>query len=568
MSSNIRIEKKCFFCGATFIARTTVTKHCSNSCAKKAYSIANWAGIDGTAYFSNTDCRYTAIPDTNFEARLEALGYDDISGDGQVPTAFIEVITNLNLVNQGITDITGIEDFIALTNLNVSDNIIGSLNMSNSPNLASLTANNCGLITLDISQNTNLFSLSADSNQLTSINTTNNTGLESIVVYGNLITAVGFTMNTALDYVDVFQNQLTSLDLSSNTDVEVLFCDNNNITHLDLSLNTKLTTVSCGNNELISLNVQNGNNTAITAFDAQNNNDLYCILVDDAAYSTTNWTNKDAQASYNETSCDFVVVDVDVFLQGALINPITGEETLMRDDLRTNGAVYSSNTPYGDGASTSEIVGLSDNGTNSMVDWIWVELRDANNPATVIAGKSGVLQRDGDIVDVNDDLVTSLTFDNVPAGNYHIVVKHRNHLGIMSANTISLKQVSSTVDFTDAINQITYGSNAQTTFGMPTDVVAMWTGNVNADTVVQYSGVSPDTPDILSTVLNDAGNFLNFPTYVVSGYNTDDVNLDGNTQYSGTNPDTPFILQNILAHPGNFLNFSTYQIIEQLPENE
>lgn len=37
MSSNIRIEKKCFFCGSTFIARTTVTKHCSNSCAKKAY---------------------------------------------------------------------------------------------------------------------------------------------------------------------------------------------------------------------------------------------------------------------------------------------------------------------------------------------------------------------------------------------------------------------------------------------------------------------------------------------------------------------------------------------------
>ncbi|MFL0131990.1 hypothetical protein [Tenacibaculum maritimum] len=37
MSSNIRIEKKCFFCGTTFIARTTVTKHCSNSCAKKAY---------------------------------------------------------------------------------------------------------------------------------------------------------------------------------------------------------------------------------------------------------------------------------------------------------------------------------------------------------------------------------------------------------------------------------------------------------------------------------------------------------------------------------------------------
>ena len=32
---------------------------------------------------------YTTIPDANFEAALEALGYDDISGDGQVPTALI-----------------------------------------------------------------------------------------------------------------------------------------------------------------------------------------------------------------------------------------------------------------------------------------------------------------------------------------------------------------------------------------------------------------------------------------------------------------------------------------------
>jgi Leucine-rich repeat (LRR) protein len=554
----------------TNITNFVATNNTSLTCITvddAAYSTANWAGIDATAYFSNTDCRYTAIPDANFEARLEALGYDDISADGQVPTALIEVVTNLNISNQGITDLTGIEDFIALTNLNVSDNTIGTLDVSNSPNLASLSANSCGLTNLDISQNLALFSVSAHSNQLTSLNTTNNTGLESITLYGNLITSVDFTTNTALDYVDVFQNQLTALDLRTNTQLEVLFCDNNNITNLDLSLNTQLTTISCSGNALTSLNIQNGNNTAITGFDAQNNDDLYCILVDDEAYSTTNWTNKDAQANYNETSCDFVIVDIDVFLQGALINPNTGEETLMRDDLRVAGAVYDGISPYGDAATISLDVGVADNGVNSMVDWIWVELRDAGSPTTVITGQSAVLQRDGDVVDTSDE-GNPLTFENVPAGDYHIVVKHQNHLGIMTANTTTLKQVATTINFTDATDQITYGSNAQTTFGMPTDIVAMWAGNVNGDSVVQYSGVSPDTPDILSKVLNDAGNFLNFPTYVVSGYNPDDVNLDGNTQYSGTEPDTPFILQNVLAHPGNFLGFSTYQIIEQLPENE
>ncbi len=37
MSSNIHIPKTCRFCGKAFIARTTVTKYCGNSCAKKAY---------------------------------------------------------------------------------------------------------------------------------------------------------------------------------------------------------------------------------------------------------------------------------------------------------------------------------------------------------------------------------------------------------------------------------------------------------------------------------------------------------------------------------------------------
>lgn len=37
MSSNIRIEKSCQFCGNNFTAKTTVTQFCSDDCAKKAY---------------------------------------------------------------------------------------------------------------------------------------------------------------------------------------------------------------------------------------------------------------------------------------------------------------------------------------------------------------------------------------------------------------------------------------------------------------------------------------------------------------------------------------------------
>jgi uncharacterized protein YbcC (UPF0753/DUF2309 family) len=39
MSSNIRIEKVCQYCGTKFIAKTMVTRYCSHTCNRKAYKL-------------------------------------------------------------------------------------------------------------------------------------------------------------------------------------------------------------------------------------------------------------------------------------------------------------------------------------------------------------------------------------------------------------------------------------------------------------------------------------------------------------------------------------------------
>jgi len=39
MSSNISINKVCQYCGIEFVAKTTVTKFCSDDCAKRAYKL-------------------------------------------------------------------------------------------------------------------------------------------------------------------------------------------------------------------------------------------------------------------------------------------------------------------------------------------------------------------------------------------------------------------------------------------------------------------------------------------------------------------------------------------------
>ena len=71
----------------------------------------------------------TYVPDDNFEQALIDLGYDDVLDD-YVVTDSINTVTTLNVENDSISDLTGIEGFTALTNLNCSYNQLTSLDMS------------------------------------------------------------------------------------------------------------------------------------------------------------------------------------------------------------------------------------------------------------------------------------------------------------------------------------------------------------------------------------------------------------------------------------------------------
>ena len=296
------------------------------------------------------------------------------------------------------------------------------------------------------------------------------------------------------------------------------------------------------------------------------------VVTDDTA--TISITSNDCdEAIYNfavqGTGIEPILLSAKIYLQGAFMNPDVDDTNLMRDDLRDANYIPTT-SPYADGLTCNATVfntgGTDGTGpiSNDIVDWVWVELRDATDNTVITEAKSALLQRDGNIVAV--DGVSDVPFSQ-PNNNFYVVVKHRNHLGIMTANTIALSLTPVSVDFTNSTTPITFGTNAQATVIGSPNIAALWAGNVNSDQLIQYSGTSPDTPSILSNVLNDAGNFLNFPTYSVLGYNVNDADMDGSSQYTGTEPDTPLLLQNALAHPGNVLNFSTYEIEEQLPEN-
>jgi hypothetical protein len=271
-----------------------------------------------------------------------------------------------------------------------------------------------------------------------------------------------------------------------------------------------------------------------------------------------------------------ILLSPTVYLQGARINPNAGEETLMRDDLRI--ATYIPTTsPYADlmtcNAAIFNTGGTSGTGliSDDITDWIWVELRDKNDNTTIIAGTSALLQRDGNIVDI--DGISPLSF-NADADNYYIAIKHRNHLGIISANTFALTTNTTVINFTDATTPITFGTDAQTTFGMPTNTLAMWAGDANGDGQLNYLGAASDIPSIRSQVFNDPNNSIfNGPpvaTYPSAGYNPTDISMDGNSVYSGATTDVLNIRNNIFNNPSNSVfngpPVATYLFIQQLPE--
>ena len=143
----------------------------------------------------------------------------------------------------------------------------------------------------------------------------------------NISDLTGIEAFTALTMLQCEYNQLTSLDVSHNTALQGLGCDNNQLTSLDVSQNTALTKLWCYMNQLTCLNVANGNNTNMALY-AQNNPDLTCIEVDNAA--STEWSEIDSQMYFSEdcnSDCTSSVTELTTSKNLIQILDLMGRET-------------------------------------------------------------------------------------------------------------------------------------------------------------------------------------------------------------------------------------------------
>jgi len=242
----------------------------------------------------------TAIPDPNFEQKLITLGFDNIL-DGQVITSNIDTITILNLVYSNISNFNGIEDFSSLEKLYCAANSFTSIDLSQNLNLSVFNCEASQVTNLNLSSNTNLTFLNCRNNQLDSLDVSQNTNLQQLFCGDNQLTSLNFTQNINLSYVECSTNVLTSLDVHGATNLTSLNCHTNQLTSLDISQNPNLAAVYAYNNNLNCLNLKNGNNTNFSLY-SNNNPNLTCIEVDNATYSTANWTSIDPASSFS-TNC-------------------------------------------------------------------------------------------------------------------------------------------------------------------------------------------------------------------------------------------------------------------------
>ena len=107
------------------------------------------------------------VPDQSFRYALFNTLLDengelliiDTDGNGNISYSEAEVVTYMNLGDQGISDLTGIEAFINLEHLLCFENDLNELDLSNNRELLSLYCSDNQLSSLNISNNINLWIL-------------------------------------------------------------------------------------------------------------------------------------------------------------------------------------------------------------------------------------------------------------------------------------------------------------------------------------------------------------------------------------------------------------------------
>lgn len=139
---------------------------------------------------------------------------------------------------------------------------------------------------------------------------------------------------------------------------------------------------------------------------------------------------------------DGVSVRAKVFLEGAYNSGSGAMNTTLFDN-----QMIPSQQPYNSSPWNYPGPELPSFMPQDITDWVLVELRKNAGPSVDDSLRAAFVKSDGSLVDIDGQF--PVVFEKDP-DDYYVVVHHRNHLSIMSANPISLSGSSPLYDFSDS----------------------------------------------------------------------------------------------------------------------
>ncbi len=208
------------------------------ACGKKASDASEQQTVQGPVVINAEN-----FPDENFRAAVCYLLRVE-EGD-TVPAERFAEMEELKLDHLWLNDLKGIEHFTALTQLDCSDNLLTSIDVSKNTALEELECGYNLLTAIDVTHNQQLIGLGCTNNQLTTIDVSKNPELKYLLCNENNLESIDVSNNPKLSELGVNECKLKALDVSKNQELTKLYCTKNFFKELDLSNNTKLTNLYC-----------------------------------------------------------------------------------------------------------------------------------------------------------------------------------------------------------------------------------------------------------------------------------------------------------------------------------
>ena len=285
-----------------FSARNNDSLYCI-SVDDSVWSANNWlsqnsfglSNIDEHNFFSN-DCNdipyeFTYIPDSIFEEKLIAQGYDNIY-DKHVFTFNINSLDSLDVSSGFTANVRAYNPYYYSNGYSGTFfGIDGALYDANpmlfsygNPISIQLNGVTYNYFINYVTQAYSSFSGNQHDN-VRHLYLMNSFGAP-VNIFGNL--TINDTYSIDSDPSEKIQDLTGIQDFDS---LKYLRCGYNLISNLNLSENRNLTSLNCENNQLNCLNLRNGNNINVDYINGLYNPNLSCIEVDDSSYSMINWTD-------------------------------------------------------------------------------------------------------------------------------------------------------------------------------------------------------------------------------------------------------------------------------------